>query len=142
MLGDFHKGKIPSDENSFYKCEYIGCEYVYVTVDVDNQPDLDEVSAMLFIYDVGVEQIEKLKSLFDEIQKSNKNEIPYALALNYESDKQDDAVSDETVDELFRDFQCKVKSRITQKKISKTSSFILIKELLNEFHAINQKKGD
>lgn len=100
-----------------------------MTVDVDNQPDLDEVSAMLFIYDVGVEQIEKLKSLFDEIQKSNKNKIPYALALNYEGDKQDNAFSDETVDELIRDFQCKV---FEIKNYSK-------KDIENIFFYLNQR---
>lgn len=106
ILGEFHKGEIPSDHDSFFKIEYMNGDFINVTVDIDNQRDLSKVSAMLFIYDIGVESLEKLKSMFNEIQKSNKNKIPYALALNLQSENQEDEILDKSVDELIRDFKC------------------------------------
>ena len=102
ILGDFHDEQIPIDRTSFFKVEYIGGKYVNVTINIDNQHDLKFVNAMLFILDVGVGSIKKLKYLFNEIQKSNTDKIPYALALNYDYEKQEYNISDKDIDKIIR----------------------------------------
>lgn len=129
LLGDFHKGKIPIARESFFKVEYIDGNYINVTVDIENKTDLDDICAMIFIYDVGLTSLEKLKSLFDEVQKSNTEKKPYVLVLNYKSDKQEDAISDEDLDELIRDFQCNVCEIRNYSK----------EDIENVFYYLNQK---
>lgn len=63
--------------------------------------------------------------------------------LNYESDKQDDAVSDETVDELIRDFQCKVfEIKNYSKKDIENIFFYLNQRIAERISCNKPKKGD
>lgn len=139
ILGDFHKGKIPINRDSFFKVEYIAGNYYNVTVDIDNQRDLSDLCALIFIYDVGVESLENLKSLFNEIQKSNKDGYPYVLVLNYESEEQRNKISEETVDELIRDFKCKVLEIRNYSKEDIENVFFYLNEKITELDS-NIKK--
>lgn len=139
ILGDFHKGKIPINRDSFFKVEYIAGNYYNVTVDIDNQRDLSDLCALIFIYDVGVESLENLKSLFNEIQKSNKDGYPYVLVLNYESEEQRNKISEETVDELIRDFKCKVLEIRNYSKEDIENVFFYLSEKITELDS-NIKK--
>lgn len=139
ILGDFHKGKIPINQDSFFKVEYIAGNYYNVTVDIDNQRDLSDLCALIFIYDVGVESLENLKSLFNEIQKSNKDGYPYVLVLNYESEEQENEISEETVDELIHDFQCNVFEIRNYSKEDIENVFFYLSEKLAE-QILNIKK--
>lgn len=65
------------------------------------------------------------------------------MVLNYESDKQDDAVSDETVDELIRDFQCKVfEIKNYSKKDIENIFFYLNQRIAERISCNKPKKGD
>lgn len=120
ILGEFHHGSIPLNENDFLKIVEINNKLHKLTIDVNNPRELSEINGMIFLFNIkNQESYEELKVIFQK--NYNKINIPYIVVANYTE------LNDENRNNLIT-----IEQYNDLKKVFKKQSLFLINSTLDE----------
>lgn len=106
ILGDYHDGKIPADEELFYKVVEANNKLFRVTINVLNPTDYANMCALAFIFDAfNVESIDDIIKSFKRYKKNDKN-TPIIVIANYDEniENKGNMVSEDQLNDLIGKF--------------------------------------